>query len=107
MADELKVLVGEDEDTHSFNSIGMNQYLASVRSKHVLKSKSDSRVGIVVASGEILDGHQPPGTIGGESTAALLRQGGFENGRKAVVLFVGSALVGRFGSWGKLCPWQR
>src|SRR6202035_4757398 len=34
MADELKVLVGEDEDTHSFNSIGMNQYLASVRSKH-------------------------------------------------------------------------
>src|SRR5260221_668615 len=65
MADELKVLVGEDEDTHSFNSIGMNQYLASVRSKHVLKSKSDSRVGIVVASGKILDGHQRPGTIGG------------------------------------------
>jgi len=69
MADELKVLVGENADNHSFNSIGMNQYLASVRSRHVLKSKSDSKVGIVVASGEILDGHQPPGTIGGESTA--------------------------------------
>src|SRR5258707_13502999 len=77
MADELKVLVGEDEDTHSFNSIGMNQYLASVRSKHVLKSKCDSRVGIVVASGEILDGHQPPGTIGGERTADLWRQGDY------------------------------
>src|SRR5580693_8654191 len=74
MADELKVLVGEDEDTHSFNSIVMNQYLASIRSKHVLKSKSDSKVGVIVASGEILDGHQPPGTIGGESTADLLRQ---------------------------------
>src|SRR5258708_31868959 len=58
MADEVKVLVGEDEDTHSFNSIGMNQYLASVRSKHVLKSKADSRGGIVVAAGEILYGHQ-------------------------------------------------
>src|SRR6204780_4757266 len=43
MADELKVLVGEDEDTHSFNSIGMSQYLTSIRSKHVLKSKSDSK----------------------------------------------------------------
>src|SRR6202167_4152567 len=69
LADELKTLVGEDQDTHSFNSIGMSQYLASSRSKRVLRSKSDAKVGIVVASGEILDGHQPPGTIGGESTA--------------------------------------
>ncbi len=75
MADELKVLVGEDEDTHSFNAIGMNQYLASVRGKHVLKSKSDPKVGIVVACGEILDGHQPPGTIGGESTADRASRG--------------------------------
>jgi protease-4 len=98
MADELKVLVGEDEDTHSFNSIGMNQYLASVRSKRVLKSKSDSRVGIVVASGEILDGHQPPGTIGGESTADLLRQARYDNGVKAVVLRVDSPGGSMFAS---------
>src|ERR1700738_5199043 len=98
MAEELKVLVGEDEDSHSFNSIGMNQYLASVRSKHVLKSKSDSKVGIVVASGEILDGHQPPGTIGGDSTADLLRQARYDNSVKAGVLRVGSAGIGR-ESW--------
>src|ERR1700722_19239017 len=98
MADELKVLVGEDEDTHSFNSIGMNQYLASVRSKHVLKSKSDSKVGIVVASGEILDGHQPPGTIGGESTADLLRQARYDNAVKAVVLRVDSPGGSMFAS---------
>jgi protease-4 len=98
MADELKVLVGEDEDTHSFNSIGMSQYLASVRSKHVLKSKSDSRVGIVVASGEILDGHQPPGTIGGESTADLLRQARYDNAVKAVVLRVDSPGGSMFAS---------
>src|SRR5271156_5100070 len=84
VADELKVLVGEDEDTHSFNSIGMNQYLAAMRSKRVLKSKSDSKVGIVVAAGEILDGHQPPGTIGGESTAELLREARYDNAVKAV-----------------------
>jgi protease-4 len=98
VADDLKVLVGEDEDTHSFNSIGMNQYLASVRSKHVLKSKSDSKVGIVVASGEILDGHQPPGTIGGESTANLLRQARYDHAVKAVVLRVDSPGGSMFAS---------
>src|ERR1700680_4621549 len=40
VADELKGLVGEDDDSHSFNSIGMNQYLASVRSKRILQSKA-------------------------------------------------------------------
>ena len=98
MADELKVLVGEDEDTHSFNSIGMSQYLTSIRSKHVLKSKSDSKVGIVVASGEILDGHQPPGTIGGESTADLLREARYDNAVKAVVLRVDSPGGSMFAS---------
>ena len=98
VADELKVLVGEDEDSHSFNSIGMNQYLASVRSKRVLKSKSDSKVGIVVASGEILDGHQPPGTIGGESTADLLRQARYDKAVKAVVLRVDSPGGSMFAS---------
>src|SRR6266853_419395 len=98
MADELKVLVGEDEDSHSFNSIAMNQYLASVRSKHALKSKSDSKVGIVVASGEILYGHQPPGTIGGDSTADLLRQARYDNTVKAVVLRVDSPGGSMFAS---------
>jgi protease-4 len=98
MADELKVLVGEDSDSHSFNAISMSQYLAAVRSKHVLKTKSDARVGIVVASGEILDGHQPPGTIGGESTADLLRQARFDNAVKAVVLRVDSPGGSMFAS---------
>jgi protease-4 len=98
MADELKVLVGEDEDSHSFNSVSMNQYLVSVRSKHALKSKADSKVGVVVASGEILDGHQPPGTIGGESTADLLRQARYDNAVKAVVLRVDSPGGSMFAS---------
>jgi protease IV len=98
LADELKGLVGEDEDTHSFNAIGMSQYLTSVRSKRVLKSKSDAKVGIVVASGEILDGHQPPGTIGGESMADLLRQARYDNAVKAVVLRVDSPGGSMFAS---------
>lgn len=98
MADELKGLVGEDSDSHSFSSVGMAPYLASVRPKHVLKSKSDARVGIVVAAGEILDGHQPPGTIGGESTADLLRQARYDNTIKSVVLRVDSPGGSMFAS---------
>jgi protease-4 len=98
VADDLKGLVGEDQDNHSFNAIGMSQYLAAARSKHVLKSKSDARVGIVVASGEILDGHQPPGTIGGESTADLLRQARYDTTVKAVVLRVDSPGGSMFAS---------
>ena len=98
LADELKNLVGEDQDTHSFNSIGMNQYLAAIRAKRVLKSKSDAKVGVVVASGEILDGRQPPGRIGGESTGDLLRQARYDRTVKAVVLRVDSPGGSMFAS---------
>jgi len=98
LADELKTLVGEDEDTHSFNSIGMNQYLTAIRAKRVLKSKSDAKVGIVVASGAILDGRQPPGRIGGESTSDLLRQARYDRTVKAVVLRVDSPGGSMFAS---------
>ena len=98
LGDELKGLVGEDDDTHSFSAISMPQYLTSVRSKRVLKSKSDSRVGIVVAAGDILDGRQPPGKIGGDSTSELLRQARFDNTVKAVVLRVDSPGGSMFAS---------
>jgi protease IV len=98
VAEDLKGLVGEDADSHSFNSIGMNQYLAAVRAKHALKSKADAKVGIVVAAGEIFDGHRPPGSIGGESTSDLLRQARYDNAVKAVVLRVDSPGGSEFAS---------
>jgi protease IV len=98
VADDLKGLVGEDQDTHSYNSIGMKDYLAAMRSKRILKSKSDAKVGIIVASGEIFDGHQPPGSIGGESTSDLLRQVRYDNAVKAVVLRVDSPGGSEFAS---------
>jgi protease-4 len=98
LADDLKGIVGEDADTHSFNSVGMSQYLSAVRPKHGLGPKSDTRVGIVVAAGEILDGQQPPGKIGGESTADLLRQARYDKAVKAVVLRVDSPGGSMFAS---------
>jgi protease-4 len=98
VADDLKGLVGEDENNHSFNSVGMSQYLSAVRSKRVLKSKSDAKIGIVVASGEIFDGHQLPGAIGGDSTSNLLREARYDNAVKAVVLRVDSPGGSEFAS---------
>jgi protease IV len=98
VADDLKGLVGEDDSDHSFNGIEMPQYLAAVRAKRVLRAKSDSKVGIVVASGEIFDGHQLPGKIGGESTSDLLREARYDNAVKAVVLRVDSPGGSEFAS---------
>src|SRR5271156_1340781 len=98
VAEDLKGLVGEDPDSHSFNSIRMNDYLLAVRPKHALKSKFDAKVGIIVAAGEIFDGHRPPGSIGGESTSDLLRQARYDNAVKAVVLRVDSPGGSEFAS---------
>jgi protease-4 len=76
----------------------MSQYLAATRAKRALKPKSDVKVGVVVAAGEILDGHQPPGKIGGESTADLLRQARYDKAVKAVVLRVDSPGGSMFAS---------
>jgi protease-4 len=98
VADDLKGLVGEDADNHSFNAVAMSQYLASIHSRRALKPKADARVGIVVAVGEILDGRQPAGTIGGESAAELLRQARYDDSVKAVVLRIDSPGGSMFAS---------
>ena len=43
-----------------------------------------------MAEGEILDGEQPPGTIGGESTARLIRNARMDENVRALVLRVDS-----------------
>jgi protease-4 len=90
VADELKGIVGEDEDSHSFTSVAMRQYLTSVRAKRVLKPKTDPKVGIIVAAGDMYDGRQPAGSIGGDSTSELLREARYDDAVKAVVLRVDS-----------------
>lgn len=86
--EELKKLVGEDSD-HGYNSIAHWDYLSAVRATHALEVEGD-HVGVVVASGEILDGDQPPGTIGSESAVRLLRQARYDDSVKAVVLRIDS-----------------
>jgi protease IV len=87
--DQMKGLVGEDEEHHTYRGIPHWDYLAAVRPARALHIDGD-RVGVVVASGEILDGEQPPGTVGSDSLARLLREALHEEAIKAVVLRIDS-----------------
>ncbi|WP_019399004.1 signal peptide peptidase SppA [Pseudoxanthomonas sp. GW2] len=78
----------EDEDL-GFRNIGLGAYLQHLDRKALPLDKRP-QVAVVVAEGEIIGGDQPAGRIGGESTAALLRQAREDDDVKAVVLRVDS-----------------
>jgi protease-4 len=59
---------------------------------------AEDNIAIVVAAGEILNGNQPPGTIGGDSTAQLLQKARKDDSVKAVVLRVDSPGGSSFAS---------
>jgi protease-4 len=84
-------LVGADEDDASiYPAIDFDDYVLVHSAEAQLHSRGSNRVGVVVASGEILDGDQPPGTIGGLTTAALLRDARDDEDIAAVVLRIDS-----------------
>ena len=87
--EELKKVVGENEDEHTYQGIPHWDYIAAVRAGNALH-RDGNRIGVVVASGEILDGEQPPGTIGSDSAVKLLRQARYDEHIKAVVLRIDS-----------------
>ena len=60
------------------------------RAQKKLKADGKPRVGVIVAQGDILDGDQPPGSIGGDTVARLIRQARTDKDIKAVVLRVDS-----------------
>ena len=83
-------LVGSNADHHGFRAVGLEDYLKVVAASTRLAHHRDGAIGVVIASGEILDGVQPPGTVGGESTAQLLRRARDDDEVKAVVLRIDS-----------------
>jgi protease-4 len=87
---ELIGLVGEDESNGSFHSISDQDYVRIVHAQKKLSVGRGKKIGVIIASGEILDGDQPPGTIGGESTTRLIRNARMDDDIRAVVLRVNS-----------------
>lgn len=86
----LQSYVGVDSDDDStYSAVHMFDYLNQMRLLHG-EGVEAQNVAVIVAAGDILNGSQPPGTIGGDSTAALLRRALTDESVKAVVLRVDS-----------------
>jgi protease-4 len=96
--ERLIELVGEDEDTHSYHRIAFADYLKALDEDRFGRKAKGDQVGVIVARGSILDGSHPPGTIGGDSTAALIRQARNDDDIKAIVLRVDSGGGSAFAS---------
>ncbi len=96
--DRLIELVGEDKNTHSFFRIGYKDYLEALDKDRWGEGVKGNAVGVIVAKGGILYGHQPPGTIGGDSTAALIRKARKDDHIKAILLRVDSGGGSAFAS---------
>ncbi len=81
--------VADSDADEGFRNVDFGAYLAQLDAR---RSPMDSRpqVAVVVAAGEISGGEQPAGKVGGESTAALLREARDDDDVKAVVLRVDS-----------------
>ena len=95
--DELRALMIErgakDDDENTFRQISFDDYLGHVRPR-----VTGDAIGVVVAEGEIVDGQAPAGTIGGLSTANLIKKARDNKDVKALVLRVDSPGGSVFGS---------
>jgi len=95
--DELRQLLIErgakDAEAKSFRQVSFDDYLERLRPK-----TSGDAVGVVVAEGNIVDGKVPAGTVGGLSTAELIRKAREDESIKAIVLRVNSPGGSAFGA---------
>jgi protease-4 len=92
MRERIRAAVGSDSSNgqpDDYPRVSLDAYVASLRMAEV-PALRPNKVAVVVASGTILDGSQPPGTIGGDSTAELIRRARADEAVKALVLRVDS-----------------
>ncbi|RLA34338.1 MAG: signal peptide peptidase SppA [Gammaproteobacteria bacterium] len=91
-------VVGTDSDNeNTYAATELGDYLGQMRLLKGDKAEEEN-VAIIIASGEIRNGTQPPGTIGGDSIARLLRKARNDDSVKAVVLRVDSPGGSTFAS---------
>lgn len=95
---ELKKLVGEDAENHTFNQVSYAEYHKMVIPRQQFDNPMTEKIALVVARGTIVDGKAKAGTIGGESTSALLREARLDDKVKAVVLRIDSGGGSAFAS---------
>lgn len=99
MRERIREAMGEaaNGESDEFTEIGAEEYVASLRLESGLATQSN-KVAVIVASGTILDGVQPPGTIGGDTLADIVRRTRLDEAAKALVVRVDSGGGSAFAS---------
>ncbi|RJE77573.1 signal peptide peptidase SppA [Pseudoalteromonas citrea] len=95
---ELVELVGKNKSGKSFKQISFAKYLSYITPPVDFVNPVTEKVAVIIARGNIVDGKQKAGTIGGESTAALLKRARLDDKVKAVVLRIDSGGGSMFAS---------
>jgi protease-4 len=99
--DELRTEMIEkgakDEENETFRQVSLSSYIAQLDLAERPRP-GRPQVAIVVAQGEIVDGEQPAGSVGGDSTARLIRDAREDDDVKAIVLRVDSPGGSAFAS---------
>jgi len=95
MEEMLIEQAGLSEEGDWYNGVGVNSYLADIRKHPTLEQ---NKIAVVVASGSIVDGYQPDGSIGSESMLELLRQVKDDEAIKALVIRIDSGGGSAFAS---------
>ncbi len=100
VTERMVALAGEDKEDkkeRTFRHVSVKDYLELKGGDRDGRHGGDA-VAVIVAAGEILDGKQPPGTIGGDSLAELIRKVRNDKKVKAIVLRVVSPGGSAFAS---------
>ena len=87
--------LGKSEEENIYNGVDFNSYLADVKRLHLPKA---NKIGLLVASGTVMDGPQPEGNIGSETMAEMLQKIREEKTIKALVLRIDSGGGSAFAS---------
>ncbi|WP_163937236.1 signal peptide peptidase SppA [Paraferrimonas sp. SM1919] len=95
---EIRLIDELGKDGDSYPAIGFKSYLKQLQDINPMQQLEQANIGIIVANGQILNGKQPAGTIGGDSTAELIKQVRNDENLKALVLRVNSPGGSAFAS---------
>jgi protease IV len=101
MRERIRDAIGEQaaaaERSDEYTEVSLEAYVTALRAD-TPPAVQPSKIAVIVASGTILDGAQAPGTIGGDSTADLIRLARADDAVKALVLRVDSGGGSAFAS---------
>ncbi|MFT4517865.1 MAG: protease-4 [Halioglobus sp.] len=90
-------VVGAENEDGLYEAVAFERYVARKRPMS-LTGPEGARVAVITAEGTIMPGEQPPGSIGGDSLARLIRGAVDADGVKAIVLRVNSGGGSMFAS---------